>query len=54
MQGFASGVLLRSLRWQDAVDVLLLTLLLSAAYRRFRQTVAVQVAVELMTLAAGS
>jgi uncharacterized protein (TIGR00159 family) len=54
MHGLAFGSLIRALRWQDAVDVLLLTLLISSAYRWLRRTVAVQVALGLMTLVAGS
>jgi diadenylate cyclase len=54
MHGIALGSLTRWLRWQDAVDVLLLTLLFSSAYRWLRRTLAVQVALGLMTLLAGS
>jgi len=54
MHELSPDLLIHTLRWQDPVDVLLLTLLFSAAYRRFRHTVAVQVAVGLMTLVAGS
>ena len=42
--------LLQTLRWRDVVDILLLTVLFSSAYRWMRRTVAVQVALGLMTL----
>jgi uncharacterized protein (TIGR00159 family) len=54
MHGIALSNLTRWLRWQDAVDILLLTLLFSYAYRWLRRTLAVQVALGLMTLMAGS
>ena len=46
--------LTHGLRWQDAVDVLVLTAPFSWAYRWLRRTVAVQVAFGLMTLLAVS
>jgi uncharacterized protein (TIGR00159 family) len=42
--------LLQTLRWRDVVDILLLTVLFASAYRWMRRTVAVQVALGLMTL----
>jgi diadenylate cyclase len=45
---------LHNLRWQDAVDILLLTIILSVAYRLIRRTAAVQVAVALMILLVGT
>ena len=42
--------LTRSVRWQDIVDVLLLTLLFSGLYRLMRRTVALQVALGLLAL----
>jgi diadenylate cyclase len=54
MHGFAPGSLFHNLRWQDVADVLLLTLLFSSAYRWLRRTLAVQVALGLLTLLAGS
>src|SRR3954470_23505576 len=50
----ALSTLTRNLRWQDAVDVGVLTLLFSSAYRWSRRTVAVQVAAGLLTLLAAS
>ena len=44
----------RGLRWQDAVDVFLLTLLFSRLYTWMRRTVAVQVAFGLLVLVASS
>jgi DNA integrity scanning protein DisA with diadenylate cyclase activity len=46
--------LTRSMRWQDIVDVLLLTVLFSALYRLMRRTVALQVALGLSALLLGS
>ncbi len=46
--------LTHGLRWQDAVDVLVLTALFSWAYRWLRRTIAVQVAFGLITLLAVS
>jgi diadenylate cyclase len=46
--------ILRSLRWQDVVDILVLTIAISAVYRMIRRTVAVQVAVGLLVLLVGS
>jgi diadenylate cyclase len=48
------GRLLHSLRWQDVVDIAVLTLVASATYRLIRRTVAVQVALGLAILLAGS
>jgi diadenylate cyclase len=48
------SLLLHSLRWQDIVDILLLTLVASGTYRLIRRTVAVQVALGLAVLLAGS
>ena len=52
MSGLSS--LLHTLRWQDVVDILLLTLVASGTYRLIRRTVAVQVAIGLAVLLAGS
>jgi diadenylate cyclase len=46
--------LLHNLRWQDVVDILLLTAILSVTYRLIRRTVAVQVALALMILLVGT
>lgn len=54
MPGLALRPLLHSLRWQDIVDVVLLTLILSGTYRLIRRTVAVQVALGLLILLSGS
>jgi len=54
MPGVSLSVLLRGLRWQDAVDVLLLTLLFSRLYVWLRRTVAAQIALGLLTLVAAS
>jgi diadenylate cyclase len=54
MRGLAVTTLLRHLRWQDAVDVSLLTLLFSWAYQRLRRTFAVQVAFGVISLIAAS
>jgi uncharacterized protein (TIGR00159 family) len=48
------GPLLHSLRWQDVVDIAVLTLVASGTYRLIRRTVAVQVALGLAILLAGS
>jgi uncharacterized protein (TIGR00159 family) len=48
------SLLFRSLRWQDIVDVALLTFVLSGTYRLIRRTVAVQVALGLLILLVGS
>lgn len=48
------SLLFHSLRWQDVVDVVLLTLILSGTYRLIRRTVAVQVALGLLILLVGS
>ena len=50
----ALATLLQTLRWRDIVDILLLTVLFSSAYRWMRRTVAVQVALGLMTLVAAA
>jgi diadenylate cyclase len=54
MFGLAFHSLLHTLRWQDVVDILLLTLIVSVAYRLIRRTVAVQVVLALIILLAGS
>ena len=54
MHRVALSALTHGLRWQDAVDVLVLTALFSWAYRWLRRTIAVQVAFGLMTLLAVS
>lgn len=54
MPRLALGSLLHSLRWQDLADILLLTLVASGTYRLIRRTVAVQVAIALGILLAGS
>jgi diadenylate cyclase len=46
--------LFHSVRWQDVVDIALLTLVLSGTYRLIRRTVAVQVALGLLILLVGS
>ncbi|HEY5090201.1 MAG TPA: diadenylate cyclase [Polyangia bacterium] len=54
MHRFALSALGHGLRWQDAVDVIVLTALFSWAYRWLKHTIAVQVAFGLMTLLAVS
>ena len=54
MHRVAVTVLTHGLRWQDAVDVFVLTALFSWAYRWLKRTIAVQVAFGLMTLLAVS
>jgi DNA integrity scanning protein DisA with diadenylate cyclase activity len=54
MHGPALQALIRTLRWQDVVDVFVLTLLSWSAYRWLRRTVAVQGALGLLVLAACS
>jgi diadenylate cyclase len=54
MPALPLSLLLHSLRWQDVVDVVLLTLILSGTYRLIRRTVAVQVALGLLILLSGS
>lgn len=54
MHRVALSFLTHGLRWQDAVDVLVLTGLFSWAYRWLRHTIAVQVALGLLTLLAVS
>ena len=54
MQGFSPSTIAHSLRWQDAVDVLLLTLLFSRLYAWLKHTVAVQIAFGLFTLVLAS
>lgn len=52
MDGRSLSVLGRGLRWQDAVDVLLLTFLFSRLFTWLRRTVAVQIAVGLLMVMA--
>jgi diadenylate cyclase len=54
MNGFGLSALTHGLRWQDAVDVSLLTLLFSWFYRLLRRTVAIQVASGIVVLLVGS
>jgi len=54
MQGFSPSTIAHSLRWQDVVDVLLLTLLFSRLYAWLKHTVAVQIAFGLFTLVLAS
>lgn len=54
MHRFALSALRHGLRWQDAVDVIVLTALFSWAYRWLKHTIAVQVAFGLTTLLAVS
>lgn len=54
MQGFSPSAIAHSIRWQDAVDVLLLTLLFSRLYAWLKHTVAVQIAFGLFTLVLAS
>lgn len=54
MDSRSLSVLGRGLRWQDAVDVLLLTFLFSRLYTWTRRTVAVQIAFGLLMLVAAS
>ncbi len=54
MQGLSPSTIAHSLRWQDAVDVLLLTLLFSRLYAWLKHTVAVQIAFGLLTLVLAS
>lgn len=54
MPMLAPSSLLHSLRWQDVVDIAVLTLILSGTYRLIRRTVAVQVALALLILVVGS
>jgi diadenylate cyclase len=54
MNRLALSGLMHGLRWQDAVDVLVLTALFSWAYRWLKHTIAVQVASGLLTLLAVS
>ncbi|HEY5456378.1 MAG TPA: hypothetical protein VIJ96_12990, partial [Acidothermaceae bacterium] len=54
MHRVALSVLTHGLRWQDAVDVLVLTAFFSWAYRWLKHTIAVQVACGLLTLLAVS
>lgn len=46
--------LLHNLRWQDGVDIVLLTAILSVTYRLIRRTVALQVVLALFILIAGT
>jgi uncharacterized protein (TIGR00159 family) len=50
MQAFTLTSLTRDLRWQDALDIALLTLLFSSAYRWLRRTVALQEALGVATV----
>jgi uncharacterized protein (TIGR00159 family) len=50
MQAFTLTSLTRDLRWQDALDIALLTLLFSSAYRWLRRTVALQEALGVVTV----
>jgi uncharacterized protein (TIGR00159 family) len=54
MQSVSLSVLARGLRWQDAVDVLLLAILFSRLYIWLRRTVALQIALGLLTLVVAS
>jgi diadenylate cyclase len=54
MHRVALSALTHGLRWQDAVDVLVLTALFSWAYQWLKHTIAVQVAFGLLTLLAVS
>ena len=54
MHGIELATYTRGLRWQDAVDIVLLTLLFSAAYRSLRRTVAIQFVPGLAVLLLGS
>jgi diadenylate cyclase len=54
MNAISLSTLGRGLRWQDAVDVLVLTVLFSRLYVWLRKTVAVQIAVGLLMLVAAS
>jgi uncharacterized protein (TIGR00159 family) len=54
MHGLSLSFLARGLRWQDAVDILVLTVLFSRLYSSVRKTVAVQIAVGLLMLVAAS
>ncbi|HXJ21774.1 MAG TPA: diadenylate cyclase [Polyangia bacterium] len=54
MSHLLSPALIHSLRWQDAVDIALITLLFSSAYGWLKRTRAVQVTLGLLTLLAAS
>lgn len=54
MQGFSPSAIAHSIRWQDAIDVMLLTLLFSRLYAWLKHTVAVQIAFGLFTLVLAS
>ncbi len=54
MQGLTPSTIAHSIRWQDAVDVLVLTLLFSRLYTWLKHTVAVQIAFGLFTLVLAS
>jgi uncharacterized protein (TIGR00159 family) len=54
MHGLSLSTLGHGLRWQDAVDVGLLTILFSRLYTWLRRTVAAQIAFGLLTLVAAS
>lgn len=54
MPGGSLSALIHGLRWQDAADVLLLTVIFSWAYTWMRRTIAVQVAFGMTTLLVAS
>jgi uncharacterized protein (TIGR00159 family) len=54
MPGGSISALIHGLRWQDAADVLLLTVIFSWAYTWMRRTIAVQVAFGMTTLVVAS
>jgi len=54
MQAFTLTSLTRGLRWQDALDIALLTLLFSSVYRWLRRTVALQEALGVATVLVAS
>lgn len=54
MSGGSLSVLVHGLRWQDAADVLLLTLIFSWAFTWMRRTIAVQMAFGITTLLVAS
>jgi diadenylate cyclase len=54
MPGGFISTLIRSLRWQDCADVLLLTAMFSWVYSWMRRTIAVQISFGMVTLLVGS